>query len=105
MKGTTPELDRYYQRKQNLLSLLIEIHERMYPMMKYCERLQPVMMGINDQTTVDLMNDIDGLSLIWVPHEPTKQNVHRLEKYFTSKGFSAELLGKKNNFCGAYLQT
>ena len=57
MKGTTPELDRYYQRKQNLLSLLIEIHERMYPMMKYCERLQPVMMGINDQTTVDLTEE------------------------------------------------
>jgi len=47
-------------------------------------------------STVDLMNDVEGLSLIWVPHEPTKQNVDRLEKYFTSKGISSEFLNIKN---------
>jgi len=46
-------------------------------------------------STINLMNDVDGLSLIWVPHEPTKQNVIRLEKYFSSKGVSTELLGIK----------
>ena len=45
---------------------------------------------------VDIMNDVVDLSLMWVPHEPTKQNVYRLEKYFTSKGLSTELLGVKN---------
>ena len=55
MKGTTPELDRYYQRKQNLLSLLIEIHERMYSMMEYCERLQPVRLDMDE--TLSLYNE------------------------------------------------
>ena len=45
---------------------------------------------------VDIMNDVVDLSLMWVPHEPTKQTVDRLEKYFTSKGLSTELLGVKN---------
>ena len=30
------------QEQHNLLSLLKEVHERMYPMMEYCERLQPI---------------------------------------------------------------
>ena len=46
--------------------------------------------------TIDLMNDIEDLSLLWAPHEPTKRNVARLEKYFSSKSVSTELLGIKN---------
>ena len=40
----------------DLKHLLIEIHERMYSMMEYCERLQPVKLDLEDHfpTTVDL---------------------------------------------------
>jgi len=43
-----------------LLTLLHELHEKMYPMMEFCERLQPVKLETNDNnqtTTVDLTDE------------------------------------------------
>ena len=45
------------QRDQfHLLSLLKEVHERMYPMMEYCERLQPIKL---EETYTQVDNDIN----------------------------------------------
>jgi hypothetical protein len=47
------------QTQFHLLSLLKEIHERMYPMMEYCERLQPVKLDITISScmTVDITDE------------------------------------------------
>ena len=47
------------QTQFHLLSLLKEIHERMYPMMEYCERLQTVKLDITISScmTVDITDE------------------------------------------------
>ena len=46
----------------NLLKLLNEIHERMYKIMEYCERLQPVKLGMNEDWKVGTV-DISRINL------------------------------------------
>ncbi|MBC8345954.1 MAG: hypothetical protein ISR82_00800 [Candidatus Marinimicrobia bacterium] len=45
---------------------------------------------------VSLMNEIEDLSLVWVPHEPTERNVSAAESFFQSNHFSTARLGYKN---------
>jgi len=45
---------------------------------------------------VSLMKEIDDLSLIWVPHEPSEKNVSDAESYFKSNHFTIARLGYKN---------
>ena len=53
----TKQLDDLTSDNVNLLNLLHEIHERMYSMTEYCERLQPVKLEMTDDWgigTVDI---------------------------------------------------
>jgi len=45
---------------------------------------------------VNLMQDINDLSLIWVPHEPSDRIVSEAESFFQSKNFTTARLGLKN---------
>ena len=45
---------------------------------------------------VNLMQDINNLSLIWVPHEPSDRIVSEAEFFFQSKNFTTTRLGLKN---------
>ena len=45
---------------------------------------------------VNLMQDINDLSLIWVPHEPSDRIVSQAESFFQSKNFTTARLGLKN---------
>jgi len=45
---------------------------------------------------VNLMQDINDLSLIWVPHEPSDRIVSKAESFFQSKNFTTARLGLKN---------
>tara|TARA_R110000824_G_scaffold14863_2_gene62934 strand:+ start:1287 stop:1772 length:486 start_codon:yes stop_codon:yes gene_type:complete len=45
------------ENDHNLLSLLTEVNERMYPMMEYCERLQPV--KVNSESSDKYKGTID----------------------------------------------
>jgi len=45
---------------------------------------------------VNLMQDINDLSLIWVPHEPRDRIVSQAESFFQSKNFTTARLGLKN---------
>jgi len=44
---------------------------------------------------ITLMTNIEDLSLIWAPHEPSHQNIEKIKNYFISKSLSVELLGNK----------
>ncbi len=48
------------------------------------------------ESVVSLMRDMDDLSLIWVPHEPTERVVETAEAFFTEKHFTVDRLGHKN---------
>ena len=55
-------MNKKQQEQHNLLSLLEEIHERMYPMVEYCERLQPIKINddygsISSIPYIDLINE------------------------------------------------
>tara|TARA_R110000823_G_scaffold38649_1_gene103918 strand:+ start:651 stop:1016 length:366 start_codon:yes stop_codon:yes gene_type:complete len=54
----TKQLDDLTSDNVNLLSLLTEIHERMYSMMEYCERLQPVELETDNPHTEDQYTSI-----------------------------------------------
>ena len=45
---------------------------------------------------MSLMNEIEDLYLVWVPHEPTERNVSEAESFFQSNHFSTVRLGNKN---------
>ena len=45
---------------------------------------------------VNLMQDINDLSLIWVPHEPSDRIVSQAESFFQSKNFTTARLGLKS---------
>ena len=45
---------------------------------------------------VNLMQDINDLSLIWVPHEPSDRIISEAESFFRSKNFPTDRLGLKN---------
>jgi len=45
---------------------------------------------------VSLMHEIDDLSLVWVPHEPSEKIVSDAESFFQSKHFSTARLGYKS---------
>jgi 3-deoxy-D-manno-octulosonic-acid transferase len=45
---------------------------------------------------ISLMNEIEDLNLVWVPHEPTERNVSEAELFFQSNHFSTARLGNKN---------
>ncbi|MDD9887322.1 MAG: hypothetical protein OXU46_01695 [Candidatus Marinimicrobia bacterium] len=45
------------------------------------------------ESVISLMRNIDDLSLIWVPHEPTERVVETIESFFKEKHFSVERLG------------
>ena len=45
---------------------------------------------------ISLMNEIEDLNLVWVPHEPTDRNVSSAESFFQSNHFSTARLGYKN---------
>ncbi len=45
---------------------------------------------------VSLMREVEELSLVWVPHEPSERIVSTSESYFQSKDFSTARLGYKN---------
>jgi 3-deoxy-D-manno-octulosonic-acid transferase len=45
---------------------------------------------------ISLMNEIEDLNLVWVPHEPTERNVSEAESFFQSNLFSTARLGNKN---------
>ena len=45
------------------------------------------------ESVISLMRNIDDLSLIWVPHEPTERVVETIESFFEEKHFSVERLG------------
>ena len=51
----TKQIDDLTSDNVNLLKLLNEIHERMYSMMEYCERLQPVRLDMDE--TLSLYNE------------------------------------------------
>tara|TARA_R110000751_G_scaffold194258_5_gene299690 strand:- start:116 stop:421 length:306 start_codon:yes stop_codon:yes gene_type:complete len=46
------------QTQFHLLSLLKEVHERMYPMMEYCERLQPVKLIEDEVKQITYFEDL-----------------------------------------------
>ena len=51
----TKQIDDFTSDNVNLLKLLNEIHERMYSMMEYCERLQPVKLhNLDSGGTIDI---------------------------------------------------
>ena len=45
---------------------------------------------------MSLMNEIEDLYLVWVPHEPTERNVSEAESFFQSNHYSTVRLGNKN---------
>ncbi|MDP6340137.1 MAG: glycosyltransferase N-terminal domain-containing protein [Candidatus Marinimicrobia bacterium] len=45
---------------------------------------------------VSLMKEVEDLSLVWVPHEPSERIVSTAESFFQSKHFSTGRLGYKN---------
>ena len=48
------------------------------------------------ESIVSLLREIDDLSLVWVPHEPSERIVSDAETYFQSKHFTTARLGYKN---------
>lgn len=65
------------------------------------KRLVAGSMHIEDEhvildSIVNLMQDINDLSLIWVPHEPSDRIVSQAESFFQSKNFTTARLGLKN---------
>ena len=65
------------------------------------KRLVAGSMHIEDEhvildSIVNLMQDINDLSLIWVPHEPSDRIVSKAESFFQSKNFTTARLGLKN---------
>tara|TARA_R100001594_G_scaffold121327_1_gene157139 strand:+ start:1237 stop:1575 length:339 start_codon:yes stop_codon:yes gene_type:complete len=46
------------EQNVNLLPLLKEIHERMYSMTEYCERLQPIHINDSNKEIVDLTHEM-----------------------------------------------
>jgi len=65
------------------------------------KRLVAGSMHIEDEhvildSIVNLMQDINDLSLIWVPHEPSDRIVSQAESFFQSKNFTTARLGLKS---------
>ena len=65
------------------------------------KRLVAGSMHIEDEhvildSIVNLMQDINDLSLIWVPHEPSDRIVLEAESFFQSKNFTTARLGLKS---------
>ena len=65
------------------------------------KRLVAGSMHIEDEhvildSIVNLMQDINNLSLIWVPHEPSDRIVSKAESFFQSKNFTTARLGLKS---------